>query len=132
MAPSDPPAAAPTDPIALAADFARRACIQRASLPAEFHTGPSHSLRSAWERHFTARAMEAPPSFLALLDCEGEAMIEFGGWGVLSPDASDYYRSLFAQSRHPLPVDAVYGAMIPLFCCDGYLLLPYRDSAVQA
>ncbi len=59
-------------------------------------------------------------------------MLDFGGWGVLSADASRYYQSLFAQTRYPMPVDAVYGAMIPLFCRDGDLLLLDRGGAVFA
>ncbi len=75
---------------------------------------------------------EEPESFLALLDCERDAVLDFGGWGVLSADASRYYQSLFAQTRYPMPVDAVYGAMIPLFCRDGDLLLLDRGGAVFA
>lgn len=120
-------------PETLARTFARRACIDRRALPPEFDDPPPEvSSRSAWAAHLAQRGFPAPESFLALLDEEPAYLLDFGGWYALTPAASAYYASLFAQSHPPLPLDAVYGAMTPLFCCDGDLLLLDRDGAIYA
>ncbi|MBM4783056.1 MAG: hypothetical protein GQE15_35705 [Archangiaceae bacterium] len=118
-------------PQSLAAEFARLACMSRASLPPNFQK-PRESLRPAWEAHFASLGLTGPAAFLDLLDCDAEVELEFGGWGVLSAEASKYYQSLFGRSGYPLPLDGVYGAMLPIFCRDGDLLLLDRDGAVYA
>lgn len=118
------------DTVLLAREFAHRACIARSALPAEFGEAPDGAQRPAWEEHLARRGFPAPEAFLALLDEEGEHLLDFGGWGVLSPEASAYYAGLFAESHDPLPMDGVYGAMVPLFCRDGDLLLLAADGAV--
>jgi hypothetical protein len=121
-----------TEPTSLVEEFARRACIDRASLPPEFGEAPTRSQRPVWEAYFAELGVTAPESFLALLDHERDLVLDFGGWGMLSVKESRYFQTLFTRAPHPLPVDAIYGAMIPLFCRDGDLLLLDRSGAVFA
>jgi hypothetical protein len=121
-----------TTPESLARTFVERACIPRAELPPDVFDAPDACLRPAWEAYFAELGMTPSEAFLALLDASSTHYLDFGGWGVLDPEGSRYHQSLVRQSPSPLPVDAVYGAMVPLFCCDGDLLLLDRDGSVFA
>jgi hypothetical protein len=115
----------------LARAFVRRACIPLDEVPAEALAGePTEPMQSAWRSYFHELGIAAPTAFLALFEFESEYLIEFGGWGVLSPEGSRYYQGLLA--RGTLPVDRGYAPMLPLFVCDGDLLLLDRDGAVYA
>lgn len=128
-----PEAASPMNtPEALACTFAQRACIPRAQLPAGLDDPWAPSLRPAWEAYLAELGVTPSAAFLALLDEAREHRLDFGGWGVLGPEGSRYYQSLFARPQHPLPIDTVYSATVPICGCDGDLLLLDRDGAVYA